>query len=616
MRKASKIGIAALFLCFLFSSNSMRESRNRGGQFTAFRLMKTADQPAEAAEAPVVSPKNGTEERPGKPVVKSVVEMQPFRKTTSMAIRNNTGLKGVATLTNLNSRINEWLLLKLEWDDGGSGSYHLENLEPTSQEIVLNPQFPYGIVIVTKDKRQEYELWSGYPKSVLAKARGLGKPYAPICDSRLYLRNPTRGRKTSKELVTDFLRNHVWQGERIVNSVRDRFYKDAFLSTSKDEPEKAFSRAEPDRSSAPAPALLESAYENDFLIGSNLGIKIDNDLGKKVLAGRWYPAKNLPGIFISVIKPAMVSEDVIKSQRGKVNNLDKVEKEALVYLVAFDLTQFDVGYALGTDHPGVGWSDRVKDEMRDKSMPGPDGIGTVAPLVMTGMLPPSKAEWAVATFAGGFRRYHGAFRWGDLGLKNHGSHYGFIVNGVVLSKLQLGLATAIVYDDGDVVLKTWSERDNDQLKRIDYARQNGVPIIDFDETSGSPKPGALVGQWGPGNWSGSEEKQLRTLRAGLAIQENKDRRFLIYGYFSSATPSAMALVFLDYHCKYAMLMDMNALEHTYLAVYGMQDSKFLVQHLIEGMNLLDKADDGQIAPRFVGFADNRDFFYLLRRPHR
>ncbi len=577
--------------------------------------MAAADQPSKAGEEPVVEPKKRTDESPGKPGVKSVIDLQQFRKTTSIAIKNNTGMQGVATLINLNPRINAWFLLNLEWNDGGSRTYHLENNEPSSQAILLDHQFSYGIVIATKDKREACDLWSGYPKSVLAVAKALHKPYGPLCDSKLYLRNPTTGRKTSKELVTDFLRDHVWQGERIVNSVRDRFYKDAFLSTSKDDPEKASPGAEPDHDGAPAPALLESRYEDDYLTASNLGIKIDNTLGNKVLAGRWYPAKDLPGIFISVIKPAIVSEEVIKSQRGKVNNLDSVESEALVYLIAFDLAQFDVGYALGTEHPGVYWSDRIQDKMRDTSMPGPDGIGTVVPLVMTGMLPPSKAEWATATFAGGFRRYHGAFRWGDLALKNHGSHYGFIVNGVVLSKLQPGLATAIVYDDGKVELKTWSEQDNSQLERIRYARQNGVPVIDFDETSASSMPGPLVSQWGPGNWSGSEEKQFRTLRAGLAIQEYKGRRFLIYGYFSSATPSAMARVFQDYRCEYAMLMDMNALEHTYLAVYRVQDSKFLVQHLIEGMNVLDKSGDGQIAPRFVGYADNRDFFYLLRRPH-
>ena len=468
--------------------------------------------------------------------VKSVIDLQQFRKATSIAVKNTSGAKGVATLINLNPRINSWFLLTLEWTDGGSRTYHLENDEPSRQEILLDPQFPYGVVITSKDKREECDLWSTYPKSILAEVKAERKPFGSLCGGKLYLRNPTAGRKTSKEWVTDFLRDHVWQGERIVNSVKDRFYSDAFLSTSKDDAEKTALGAEPDHDGAPAPALLDPRYADDFLVASNLGIKIDNKLGLKVLAGRWYPANDLPGIFISVIKPSIVSEEVINSQRGQINNLDSVESEALDYLIAFDLKEFEVGFAMGAEHPRVDWSDRVQDKVRDKSMPGPDGIATVEPLVMTGILPPSKAEWAAATFAGGFRRYHGGFKWGDLALKNHGSHYGFISNGVVLSKLQQGLATLIVYDDGTVELKTWSEKDNAQLERIRYARQNGVPIVDFDEATGSSMPGSLVRQWGAGNWSGSEQKQLRTLRGGLALQESKGRRFLIYGYFSSATP--------------------------------------------------------------------------------
>ena len=67
----------------------------------------------------------------------------------------------------------------------------------------------------------------------------------------------------------------------------------------------------------------------------------------------------------------------------------------------------------------------------------------------------------MATFTGGFKREHGAFKYGDLALRNHGSHYGFIENGVVFSKLQAGLATIFVLDDGSVEMKTWADADND-----------------------------------------------------------------------------------------------------------------------------------------------------------
>jgi len=39
----------------------------------------------------------------------------------------------------------------------------------------------------------------------------------------------------------------------------------------------------------------------------------------------------------------------------------------------------------------------------------------------------------------------------------------------------------------------------------------------------------------------------------------------------------------------------------------------LVDHLIKGMAELDKSKSGDVVPRFLGYADNRDFFYVMRR---
>ena len=66
-----------------------------------------------------------------------------------------------------------------------------------------------------------------------------------------------------------------------------------------------------------------------------------------------------------------------------------------------------------------------------------------------------------------------------------------------------------------------------------------------------------------------------------------------------------------------MLLDMNALEHTYLAVYrtpGLHACS--TEHLIDGMGEVDGSADGRPLPRFVSVADNGDFFYLLRRSPR
>jgi hypothetical protein len=57
---------------------------------------------------------------------------------------------------------------------------------------------------------------------------------------------------------------------------------------------------------------------------------------------------------------------------------------------------------------------------------------------------------------------------------------------------------------------------------------------------------------------------------------------------------------------------MNALVHTYLAVYGRRDGQLSLQHLIRGMSEADVFVKGRYIPRFLGFSDDRDFFYLTR----
>ena len=103
------------------------------------------------------------------------------------------------------------------------------------------------------------------------------------------------------------------------------------------------------------------------------------------------------------------------------------------------------------------------------------------------------------------------------------------------------------------------------------------------------------------------------MRSGAALQTSHGKRFLIYAVFSAATPSAMARIFQAYRCDYALLLDMNALEHTYLALYRRSGPQMFVDHLVKGMSEVDRSAAGELVPRFLGYADNRDFFYVLRR---
>jgi hypothetical protein len=549
---------------------------------------------------------------PSRPSTRTIVDLQPFRSETRVPVQRADDVAGSATLTNLNPQVNAWFLLTLDWGAARPTEvYHLENARP-ARALALQAA-PRGVVQVGfGDQSPPCTLplvgAEGRP-GALGSARASGLPYAPICDGRLYVRNQTVGRASSLEKVTDFLRDHVWAGEQVVTLVKKELYRDAFLQQG--EP-RALARTGAAPASAPAAAIVEPASADLAVTPSGLGLDVDS-ADQALLLGQWYGLRGLPDVYLSVVMPEVIARGLLDGKERSVNRLDPIESKALVYLVAFDLGRFDLGFTLGTEHPRLGWSPRPPPTSIDRALPGPDGIDRAAPLAITGMVSPEDATRTVAAFTGGFKREHGAFRHGALARQNHGSHYGFVEQGVVFSRLQPGLATVFTTVSGDVQMGTWTAADNSRMASIRDARQNGVPLVEYDAGTGTSVPGPLVNRWGEGNWSGSATEDLRTLRAGACLQETGGRRFLVYGYFSAATPSAMARVFQAYRCRYAMHLDMNALEHTYLAVYVAQAGKLTVEHLITGMDVLDRYAGKRFAPRFLGFPDDRDFFILTRR---
>ena len=543
----------------------------------------------------------------------SVIELQPFRQVSSGSIESASGAQGRATLVNLNPGINAWYVLSVLWADGSRASYHLENPRPQAQRLALDPAFAGGVELLEGKARQPCELFGTGANDSLSAAATMNLPYASLCEGRLFLRNRVKGHQTRLEAEAEFVRNQLWGGEKITvmfhHVLSDTHRETGELHASSDDTAAA---PETGAESRPLPALLAPGHAKEVLTAGGLGIPVESARAG-LTPGTWYAARDGAGIYVSVLEPQLIDGAILAGNRDRVNPLDSVEGSSLVYLVAFDLDRFDLHYALGTAHPSVEWSQHIRPGMRAAKSPGPDDIGTIAPLVSTGQIGPAAAQLTVATFTGGFKRAHGAFKYGPLAIVNYASHYGFLEKGVVLSRLQPDLATLLVLDDGTVQMRTWRAQDEAILGRIRYARQNGVPLVEPDEGSQSPVPGRWVKEWGPGNWSGSEDMRLRTLRAAAAMQWSAGRHFLIYAVFTDATPSAMARVFQAYQCRYAMPLDMNALEHSYLALYRRTGSELHIEYLLQGMREVDKPDAGPTVPRFLAYPDNRDFFYLTRR---
>src|SRR5882724_5449205 len=160
-------------------------------------------------------------------VPKSVIELQQFRTSTTLPVER-AGHAGTATLIDLNPTVNAAFLLTLDWGKGARAAYHLENPDPRGQTLRFAEGTPAGLAITAKGAATTCQLWAGDP-SPLEAARRSSLPYAPLCDGHLYLRNQVEGNRTELETVTDFLRDNVWGGEKIIGIVKDQLYSDAYV---------------------------------------------------------------------------------------------------------------------------------------------------------------------------------------------------------------------------------------------------------------------------------------------------------------------------------------------------------------------------------------------------
>ncbi len=98
---------------------------------------------------------SGAADRP-----KTIIDLQPFRTTTSIRIKDAGGKEGLATLINLNPAINSWYLLRLNWGGGApEEAYHLQNARPRTQTLLLEETSPNGLVIARGKERSRCDLW-------------------------------------------------------------------------------------------------------------------------------------------------------------------------------------------------------------------------------------------------------------------------------------------------------------------------------------------------------------------------------------------------------------------------------------------------------------------------
>ncbi len=537
---------------------------------------------------------------------KAFFQLQPYKQ--GMQATYKEGPYSSAALINLNSNINTWYVLSLTNRRNMESTYNILAVED-SLKLRLDPGAPQLLIGPPKNTYRcdiETEIAGRYLQRKREKFS-----YLPVCNNLLFVVIKQDGFRSMVEKGAEVLR---WlggdAGESIISGVKSTFFKDKYLIKGQTDELSGTKGAGQGVVGLPG-AAVSDRYRHTTIPAHSLGLKTANS-EKSLLAGQWYPLQNFPGVYASLIMPGMVSHEIQSSHRDRVNGLDGVENSALVYLMAVSMKQYTLGWGHGTDHPGVGWSSRARNIKRDNPY-GPDGFNSIDPLVTLGHVPPMYWSRTIGTISGGFQKRHSAFRAGELSLTNKGHHYGFMQDGVMMVSPSNDLATVIIYWNGDVELKRWSEQDRHKLFLMRHIRQNGVPLIHRD-VDGKAIPGKLVKHWGAGNWSGTAEKQLRAPRGGACLIETPQDKFLVYAYFSGITPSGMARVFQSYGCIFAMHLDMNSPGQAYASLFAPNnDDGDLLDIELLMTDMYAYMGGNKKSPRYFIKPDYKDFFYIMKK---
>ncbi len=264
-------------------------------------------------------------------VPKTVIELQQFRQTGSIHFRSAAGKDGIATLVNLNPDSNAWYLLTVAYSGSPETSWHLENPKPHDEWLTLDQKFGTGIQILEGKNRSSCDLFSA-----LEQGRNSQQIYYPLCQNRLYLRNPAKGSRTALESTAEFLRTQVWGGEQVVDMFH-HLLGDRYRETG--ELQNGNSSGDANPPGSPTPAQVDPDFSHRLMTPSGMGVSLESQNAEKhgMSPGAWYQAAGNPGVYVSVIQPSLIATNILSSYPKLVSHLDNVEYSSLCYLIAFDV---------------------------------------------------------------------------------------------------------------------------------------------------------------------------------------------------------------------------------------------------------------------------------------
>lgn len=239
---------------------------------------------------------------------------------------------------------------------------------------------------------------------------------------------------------------------------------------------------------------------------------------------------------------------------------DPARPYVTVAVVAFDLSQVQLHYQLGTEEPVSTASDP-----------------------RTGQIPAEYRQAGVllAAFNGGFKTIHG--------------HYGVMVGSTALVPMIDGLGTLVIRQDGSLQMGEW-DADLFYTPEIVIARQNCPLMVHNGEVN------PLVNNDSVSTWGGTISGNTVTLRSGLGVSQDGQTLYYFAGSYLAMPVLAEAMRTAGaYH---GMQLDIN----NYYVLF----TKFEPQNdHLEALPLLPKVMVDNVG-RFLG-SYVRDFFFITTR---
>ena len=192
-------------------------------------------------------------------------------------------------------------------------TYHLENPNPRDRTLLLDQQYPSGLVIVEGAERSVCDLFSAVSPDPLEQGRGSGRIFSPVVRVTTVPAKPRDGaphRIGSGD--TTFFGIASGVGKRRSSSVIICWEMPTGRPAGSPRMLRAAAWGRADGRPGPQAASIDPKYADRLVLSTHLGIRLEDANATRLIPGVWYAALSNPGIYVSILPPNFIAHEILQ----------------------------------------------------------------------------------------------------------------------------------------------------------------------------------------------------------------------------------------------------------------------------------------------------------------